>query len=76
MLPRPASAAAWQYGVPCGIRHARAPTPVQRSARWLLALAGWSVDLPWPPEPRGIIVVYPHTSNWDFVVGMLALGTS
>src|SRR5712691_8253798 len=49
------------------------PTPVQRTARWLLALAGWSVDLPWPPEPRGIIVVYPHTSNWDFVVGMLAL---
>lgn len=49
------------------------PTLVQRTARWLLALAGWSVDLPWPPEPRGIIVVYPHTSNWDFVVGMLAL---
>src|SRR6266852_5043547 len=49
------------------------PTPVQRTARWLLALAGWSVDLPWPPEPRGIIVVYPHTSNWDFVVGILAL---
>src|SRR6266478_290586 len=49
------------------------PTPVQRTARWLLALAGWSVELPWPPEPRGIIVVYPHTSNWEFVVGMLAL---
>src|SRR5260370_26176092 len=49
------------------------PTLVQRTARWLLALAGWSVDLPWPPEPRGIIVVYPHTSNWDFVVGLLAL---
>ncbi|OLE61841.1 MAG: glycerol acyltransferase [Deltaproteobacteria bacterium 13_1_20CM_2_69_21] len=46
---------------------------MQRTARWLLALAGWSVDLPWPPEPRGIIVVYPHTSNWDFVVGILAL---
>jgi hypothetical protein len=40
---------------------------------WVLALAGWSVDLPWPPEPRGIIVVYPHTSSWDLVVGILAL---
>jgi len=24
-----------------------------------------------PPVPKGIIVVYPHTSNWDFIVGML-----
>ncbi|WP_307581411.1 1-acyl-sn-glycerol-3-phosphate acyltransferase [Pseudoduganella violaceinigra] len=23
------------------------------------------------PEPRGIAVVYPHTSNWDFVIGVL-----
>jgi 1-acyl-sn-glycerol-3-phosphate acyltransferase len=27
--------------------------------------------LVWPPEPKGIIVVYPHTSNWDFVIGVL-----
>lgn len=25
-----------------------------------------------PPEPRCVIVVYPHTSNWDFAVGYLA----
>lgn len=25
-----------------------------------------------PPVPRCVIVVYPHTSNWDFVVGYLA----
>ena len=25
----------------------------------------------WPPEPKGLIVVYPHTSNWDFPIGML-----
>ena len=24
-----------------------------------------------PPEPKGIIVVYPHTSNWDFILGVL-----
>jgi 1-acyl-sn-glycerol-3-phosphate acyltransferase len=27
--------------------------------------------LVWPPEPRGIILVYPHTSNWDFMYGLL-----
>jgi 1-acyl-sn-glycerol-3-phosphate acyltransferase len=25
-----------------------------------------------PEAPKGVIVVYPHTSNWDFVVGSLA----
>jgi 1-acyl-sn-glycerol-3-phosphate acyltransferase len=25
-----------------------------------------------PPGPRGVIVFYPHTSNWDFVIGYLA----
>jgi 1-acyl-sn-glycerol-3-phosphate acyltransferase len=24
-----------------------------------------------PPEPRGLVLVYPHTSNWDFVIGIL-----
>ena len=22
--------------------------------------------------PRGVLIVYPHTSNWDFIVGILA----
>jgi 1-acyl-sn-glycerol-3-phosphate acyltransferase len=48
------------------------PTRAQRWARRLLAAAGWSVDIAWPPAPRGVIIVYPHTSNWDFVVGYLA----
>lgn len=26
----------------------------------------------WPPAPHGVIIVYPHTSNWDFVYGYLA----
>jgi 1-acyl-sn-glycerol-3-phosphate acyltransferase len=47
------------------------PTLVQRLARRLLAAFGWRVQIAWPP-PRCVIVVYPHTSNWDFVVGYLA----
>jgi 1-acyl-sn-glycerol-3-phosphate acyltransferase len=48
------------------------PTLPQRLARRILAFFGWTVDLRLPTEPRGIIIVYPHTSNWDFVVGYLA----
>jgi 1-acyl-sn-glycerol-3-phosphate acyltransferase len=48
------------------------PTAVQRLALRFLAAFGWRVDIRWPPVPRCVIVVYPHTSNWDFVVGYLA----
>jgi 1-acyl-sn-glycerol-3-phosphate acyltransferase len=41
-------------------------------ARALLHLAGWQIDYVEPPEPHGILIVYPHTSNWDFVIGLLA----
>ena len=37
----------------------------------ILALLGWRVDFVPPPGPKGIIVVYPHTSNWDFPIGYL-----
>lgn len=48
------------------------PTLLRRVARGLLALFGWRVEVRWPPGPKAVIVVYPHTSNWDFVVGILA----
>jgi 1-acyl-sn-glycerol-3-phosphate acyltransferase len=44
---------------------------LRRSALRLLGLFGWKTSLVWPPEPRGVIVVYPHTSNWDFPIGVL-----
>ena len=40
-------------------------------ATHVLALFGWKVDLVQPPGPKGILVVYPHTSNWDFPIGYL-----
>lgn len=51
------------------------PMPPVRERRWarrLLALAGWRVEVTLPPGPRCVIAVYPHTSNWDFLVGYLA----
>lgn len=43
-----------------------------RLATALLRLLGWRLDFAGFPTPQGVAVVYPHTSNWDFVVGMLA----
>jgi 1-acyl-sn-glycerol-3-phosphate acyltransferase len=47
------------------------PSLLRRSALGLLRLAGWRSVMVWPSEPKGVIIVYPHTSNWDFILGML-----
>ena len=41
--------------------------------RLLLRLAGWRFDGVLPDVPKLVIAVAPHTTNWDFVVGVLAL---
>ncbi len=41
-------------------------------ARWLLRWLGWRVHFDGLPTSQGVLIVYPHTSNWDFVYGMLA----
>jgi 1-acyl-sn-glycerol-3-phosphate acyltransferase len=43
-----------------------------RVARALLALGGWKVLFEGLPAQQGVIIAYPHTSNWDFPVSMLA----
>ncbi len=48
------------------------PIHERRWARRLLEIFGWRVDVVLPPGPKCVIAVYPHTSNWDFVVGYLA----
>lgn len=44
----------------------------RRSALRLLTLLGWRVRHAPLPGPRGIVIVYPHTSNWDAPLGLLA----
>lgn len=41
-------------------------------ARRLLAVWGWRVEFDGLPALQGVMVVYPHTSNWDFLVAILA----
>lgn len=45
--------------------------------RWGLGLLGWKLAGELPNLPKFMIIVAPHTSNWDFpvaVAGKLALG--
>ena len=54
---------------------APAVLPVQfqgsRVAKRLLGWLGWRFDFEGLPALQGVLVVYPHTSNWDFPVAML-----
>lgn len=43
--------------------------------RWLAALIlhllGWQTVYALPPGPKSVVLVYPHTSNWDFPLGVM-----
>jgi 1-acyl-sn-glycerol-3-phosphate acyltransferase len=41
--------------------------------RAILAALGWHVEGEIPDIPRCVVIVAPHTSNWDFVIGLAAL---
>ncbi len=53
------------------LQPAALPTWGQRTALRLLQLAGWRMRYKPLPGPHSVAVVYPHTSNWDFMVGLL-----
>ncbi|MEO5902854.1 MAG: lysophospholipid acyltransferase family protein [Gemmatimonadaceae bacterium] len=41
--------------------------------RATLTAGGWKFEGTFPDQPKFVIIVAPHTSNWDFVVGVGAL---
>jgi 1-acyl-sn-glycerol-3-phosphate acyltransferase len=41
--------------------------------RGVFALAGWRIEGELPDRPKLVAIVAPHTSNWDFVVGIAAV---
>jgi 1-acyl-sn-glycerol-3-phosphate acyltransferase len=51
----------------------RRSAPLMLLGRFMLGLAGWRFEGEVPDIPKIVIAVAPHTSNWDFVVGMLAM---
>lgn len=38
--------------------------------RTALAVSGWGFEGTLPPLPKFVVIVAPHTSNWDFFVGI------
>ena len=53
-------------------------TPFQRRpilqtvSRFILRLFGWKIAAEFPASSQYIVIFAPHTSNWDFPIGLLA----
>jgi 1-acyl-sn-glycerol-3-phosphate acyltransferase len=43
---------------------------MQRLCRFIYKLIGWKIIGALPPDKKFIIIVAPHTSNWDFPIGL------
>ncbi len=41
-------------------------------AAWILKRIGWSAEATVPDDPKCLICVAPHTSNWDFIIAEIA----
>jgi 1-acyl-sn-glycerol-3-phosphate acyltransferase len=49
------------------------PWGVLRWVGWLmLRVLGWRLEGEAPPLARAVVIAAPHTSNWDFVIGLAA----
>ena len=45
---------------------------MQAIFRFLFRLSGWKIQGAFPDLKKYVIIVAPHTSNWDFIVGLQA----
>lgn len=45
---------------------------MQKICQFLLKLFGWKLVGALPDDKKFIIIVAPHTSNWDFILGLCA----
>lgn len=45
--------------------------PMRGLCRAILKVTGWRVEGEAPRAPKCVVVVTPHTSNWDFVLAMV-----
>ena len=39
---------------------------------WLLKILGWTIHVEFPEVKKYVVIAAPHTSNWDFLLGMVA----
>lgn len=45
-------------------------TLLRQLSWWCMQRAGWRFDGAMPNLPKFVVIVAPHTSNWDFVIGV------
>ncbi|MBV7316049.1 lysophospholipid acyltransferase family protein [Shewanella sp. NIFS-20-20] len=45
-----------------------------RLCHWLMKISGWRFEGSPPQINQYIMIVGPHTSNWDFIIGVIARG--
>lgn len=43
---------------------------LKRIGRWYLDRGGWTIANRYPPLARSVMIVAPHSTNWDFPVGI------
>lgn len=54
-----------------GPRVQRAHGPlVAALGRFMMGIRGWRVEGEFPDVPKMVLIVAPHTSNWDFLTGL------
>ncbi len=46
---------------------------LRKIARFGINISGWTIKGMVPDEERIVIIAAPHTSNWDFILAMLAI---
>ena len=45
---------------------------LSRISRWILNVLGWTIHVDYPDITNYVLIAAPHTSNWDFPLGILA----
>lgn len=45
----------------------------KKICRYILCKAGWQIRGELPDLPKLVVIVAPHTSNWDFILGLLTM---
>ena len=45
---------------------------MKKLVRFIFRVFGWKIDEKGPEVPKAVIVIGPHTSNWDFIIGRLS----
>ena len=56
-------------------QHLKANRPkfIINISSWVLKIQEWKINGSIPEEKRVVLVIGPHTSNWDFIIGVLVI---